>query len=134
MERLSDYIQGERVVRELRYHAPEALEEMLCDLTQPLSMPLERAMGRTIDDNRVPAFKPSEVLMPAMMKTFEVIPDAIAHDELMSLESACNRCEVAGHCWKAMRAGAGIEACRGFCPNAESFMAHGPEEAEAAIE
>lgn len=131
MERLSDYIQGERVVRELRRHAPEALEEMVCDLKQPLSVPLERAMGRTLDDHRVPDFKASEVLMPTMMTTFEVRPATIAEGELIALESACNQCEVVGHCWKAMRAGADAETCRDFCPNAESFMAHG---AEAAAE
>ncbi|MEQ5800539.1 hypothetical protein [Halomonas sp. H10-9-1] len=134
MERLSDYIQGERVVRELRSHAPEALEELARDLEQPLSRPLEKAIGRTLDDRRVPDFQASEVLMPAMMKTFEVPTAAIAEDEMALLESVCNRCEVVGHCWKAMRNGAGAEACRGFCPNAKSFVAHGGEESEPVAE
>lgn len=134
MERLSDYIQGERVVRELRCHAPEALEELAYDLEQPLSRPLERAMGRTLDNRRVPDFQAADVLMPVMMKTFEVNPAAIAEDELALLESVCNRCEVVGHCWKAMRNGADAEACRGFCPNAKSFMAHGAEGGEPATE
>ncbi|MDY7117853.1 hypothetical protein RAN53_16010 [Halomonas sp. SSL-5] len=125
MERMADYIQGERVVRELRRHAPEALEELAQDLEQPLSMPLERAVARTLDDRRVPDFQAAEVLMPVMMKTFEVGPAAIAEEDLASLESVCNRCEVVGHCWKAMRRGADAEACRGFCPNASRFMAHG---------
>ncbi|MDZ7853871.1 MAG: hypothetical protein U5L98_14815 [Halomonas sp.] len=132
MERLSDYIQGERVVRELRYHAPEALEELARDLEQPLSLPLERAMMRTLDDRWVPAFKPAEVLMPAMMTTFAVSPAAIAEEELAVLESACNRCEVVGHCWGSMRDGVDAEACGSFCPNAETFMGHGAEQSERA--
>ncbi|MBB3190150.1 hypothetical protein [Halomonas cerina] len=125
MERLSDYIQGERVVRELRRHAPEALEELARDLEQPLNQSLERAMARTLDDRRVPDFQAAEVLMPAMMKTFKVSPVAMAEEELAVLESACNRCAVVGHCWGAMRDGVDAEACRGFCPNAEAFMGHG---------
>lgn len=132
MERLADYIQGERVVRELRSHAPEALAELAHDLEQPLSISLERAVARTLDDRRVPDFQAADVLMPVMMKTFQVRPAAIAEEELASLEAVCNRCEVVGHCWKAMRHGAGAEACRGFCPNARSFMTHGVEEEEAA--
>ncbi|MFP4261941.1 MAG: hypothetical protein ACLFRS_01160 [Halomonas sp.] len=134
MDRLADYIQGERVVRELRRHAPEALEELARDLEQPLSLPLERAMARSLDDRRVPDFQAADTLMSAMMRTFEVSPAAIAEDELASLESVCNRCEVMGHCWKAMRHGADAEACRGFCPNAGSFMKHGAEGAEPVAE
>ena len=132
MERLADYIQGERVVRELRRHAPEALDELAQDLEQTLSMPLERAVARTLDDRRIPDFQAAEVLMPVMMKTFEVSPAVIVEEELASLKAVCNRCEVMGHCWKAMRHGAGVEACRGFCPNASRFMAHGTEGKESA--
>lgn len=132
MERLADYIQGERVVRELRRHAPETLEALARDLEQPLSLPLERAVARTLDDRRVPDFQAAEVLMPAMMKTFEVSSAAIAEEELAVLESACNRCEVVGHCWRAMRDSLDAEACRGFCPNAEAFMVQGVEEGEPA--
>ena len=132
MERLSDYIQGERVVRELRRHAPEALEALARDLEQPLSPPLEKAMARTLDDRRVPDFSASEVLMPAMMTTFAVDPAAIAEEELTGLEEKCNRCSEVGRCWQAMRAFADAEACRAFCPNAEAFIGRGVEEAETA--
>lgn len=125
MERLSDYIQGERVVRELRRHAPEALEELASDLKQPLSLPLERALSRSLDDRRVPDFQTVEVLMPAMMTTFEVSPAATAREELMVLESVCKGCKVVGDCWQAMRDGVDAEVCRGFCPNAEAFMGLG---------
>jgi len=130
MERLSDYIQGERVVRELRLHAPEALGELASDLEQPLNPSLEKAMARTLDDRRVENFQPAEVLMLLMMTTFEVSPQAIAEEELASLEAVCNRCEVVGRCWQALRDHADADACRGFCPNAEAFMARGVEEAE----
>lgn len=132
MERLADYIQGERVVRELRRHAPETLEALALDLEQPLNLPLERAVARTLDDRRVPDFQAAEALMPAMMKTFEVNPAAIAEEELAVLESVCNRCEVVGQCWRAMRDYVDAEACRSFCPNAEAFMVHGAEEGEPA--
>lgn len=129
MERLSDYIQGERVVRELRQHAPEALEVLASDLEQPLNPPLEKAMARSLDDRRVRGFQPAEVLMPLMMETFEVSPQAIAKEELASLEIVCNRCEEVGRCWQAMRGHADADACREFCPNAKTFMAHGSDEA-----
>ncbi|WP_299313932.1 hypothetical protein [uncultured Halomonas sp.] len=132
MERLSDYIQGERVVRELRRHAPEALEALARDLEQPLSPPLEKAMARSLDDRRVPDFAASEVLMPAMMNTFAVEAAAIAEEALAGLEEKCNRCTEVGRCWQAMRAFAEAEACRGFCPNAEAFMGRSIEEAETA--
>ncbi|MCG6656796.1 hypothetical protein HOP52_03265 [Halomonas campisalis] len=125
MERLSDYIQGERVVRELRRHDPEALEALAHDLEQPLNPPLERALARTLDDRRVADFRPSEVLMPAMMTTFAVSPAAIAEEGLAELEASCNRCEAVGRCWRAMRDHADAEVCRDFCPNAEAFMGHG---------
>ena len=132
MERLSDYIQGERVVRELRRHAPQALEEMARNLEQPLSPPLEKALARTLDDRRVPDFSAAEVLMPAMMTTFAVDPAAIDAEALAGLEAACNRCDEVGRCWQAMRDYAGAEACRAFCPNAEAFMGRGVEEADTA--
>ncbi|WP_254276290.1 hypothetical protein [Halomonas sp. 3H] len=132
MERLSDYIQGERVVRELRRHAPEALEQLARDLEQPLSPPLEKAVARSLDDHRVADFRSSEVLMPAMMTTFAVDPAAIAEEELAGLEATCNRCSEVGRCWQAMRAFSEAEACRGFCPNAEAFMGRGDREAEPA--
>lgn len=125
MERLSDYIQGERVVRELRYHSPETLAELARDLEQPLSSPLQRAMSRTLDDHRVADFQAAEVLMPAMMRTFAVSPAAVKEEELRELESVCNRCEVVGHCWRAMRDGVDAEACGSFCPNAKAFNDHG---------
>lgn len=131
MERLSDYIQGERVVRELRRHAPEALEALARDLEQPLSPPLEKAIARSLDDRRVADFRPSEVLMPAMMTTFAVSPATLAEEELAGLEAGCNRCEVIGHCWGAMRDGAEVEECRGFCPNAEAFLGRGAGEGES---
>lgn len=131
MERLSDYIQGERVVRELRHHAPEALEALVCDLGQPLSPPLERAVARSLDDGRVPDFRASEVLMPAMMETFAVSPATFSEEVLCELKASCNRCEAVGRCWQAMRAHAEGEVCRGFCPNAEAFMNHGGEEGPA---
>ncbi len=130
MERLSDYIQGERVVRELRYHAPEALAELADNLEQPLTPPLERAMSRALDDRRMPDFRAAEVLMPAMMTIFAVSPAAIKEPELASLEGVCNRCEVVGHCWRAIRNGADVEACEDFCPNAKAFMAQGAEASE----
>lgn len=132
MERLSDYIQGERVVRELRRHAPEALEEMVRDLEQPLSPPLERAIARSLDDCRVSDFRASEVLMPAMMTTFGVSQAAIAEEERVARESICNRCTAVGRCWRAMRDHADAEVCRGFCPNAEAFMGHVVEEGESS--
>ena len=122
MERLADYIQGERVVRELRRHAPEVLEALARDLEQPLNPPLEKAMARSLDDCRVAGFRPSEVLMPAMMTTLAVSPAVIAEEELAGWEATCNRCSEVGRCWQAMRDFAGAEACRGFCPNAEAFM------------
>lgn len=122
MERLSDYIQGERVVRDLRRHAPQALEALARDLEQPLSPPLEKALARSLGDRRVPDFRSSEVLMPAMMTTFAVSPAVIAEEELAGLEATCNRCSEVGRCWQAMRDVAGAEACRSFCPNAGAFM------------
>ncbi len=124
MERLSDYIQGERVVRELRRHAPEALEELACDLAKPLSPPLERAVARSLDDSRVPDFRSSEVLMPPMMATFAVGPGTFSEEALAELEASCNRCEAVGRCWQAMRRHADAEVCRDFCPNAEAFSGH----------
>ncbi len=128
MERLSDYIQGERVVRELRHHAPEALEALACDLEQPLNPPLARAVARSLSDGRVPDFRASEVLMPAMMAAFAVSPASIGEQALAELKASCNRCETVGQCWQAMRDRADVEVCRGFCPNAEAFIGHGGQQ------
>ncbi|MCE8031424.1 hypothetical protein HOP54_22305 [Halomonas daqingensis] len=130
MERLSDYIQGERVVRELRHHAPEALEALACDLEQPLNPPLALAVARSLDDGRVPHFRASEVLMPAMMATFAVNPAAIEEQALAELKASCNCCEEIGRCWQAMRDRADGEVCRSFCPNAEAFIGHGGQQGQ----
>lgn len=104
------------MVRELRRHAPEALEELVCDLEQPLSPTLERAIAHSLKDRRVPDFMASEVLMPVMIKAFEVSPAVMTREELAELEANCDCCELVGRCWQAMREHAGVEACRGFCP------------------
>ncbi|QHC48356.1 hypothetical protein EKK97_00410 [Billgrantia tianxiuensis] len=115
-------------MRELRYHAPEALEALVRDLEQPLSPPLERAVARSLDDGRMPDFRASEVLMPAMMATFAVNPATIGEQALAELKASCNRCEAVGRCWQAMRARADGEACCGFCPNSEAFISHGGQD------
>lgn len=123
MERLEDYIQGERVVRELRRHVPEALEALASDLEAPLNPALERALARSLDDGRVPDFVPSRVLMPAMLSVFDTNLAALAEGELAKLEAICDGCAVKGRCWSTLRDYAGVEACRRFCPNAERFLA-----------
>ncbi|XKH59976.1 hypothetical protein LG290_15200 [Halomonas sediminis] len=128
MERFEDYIQGERVVRELRRHAPEALETLASDLEAPLSPPMERAVARSLDDKRVADFASSQVMMPAMLKTFGVSAQALA-DVQETLEVRCEECTVKGRCWTAMRAGADAETSREFCPNTPYFTGEqGPQQ------
>ncbi|CAM3948632.1 hypothetical protein VRRI112168_07450 [Vreelandella rituensis] len=121
MERVEDYIQGERVVRELRRHAPEALEALASDLEAPLSPPMERAVARSLDDERVADFASSQVMMPVMMKAFGVSAQELAEAQ-ETLEARCEECTVKGRCWTAMRAGADADTARDFCPNAETFI------------
>lgn len=121
MERFEDYIQGERVVRELRRHAPEALEALAIDLEAPLSPPMERAVARSLNDERVADFASSKVMLPAMLKTFGVSTQALA-DVQETLEARCEKCTVKGRCWTAMRSGADADNCREFCPNAPYFI------------
>lgn len=128
-ERLRDYLQGDRVLRELETYAPAALDRLIDDLTHPLSGPFERAVARALGAERLPGFVPAATLMPTMLTRFGLPAELARRSELKALRRTCNRCPQVGHCWQALRHGADAEECRSFCPNAEAFIAIGEEEA-----
>ncbi|MBF8222556.1 hypothetical protein [Halomonas sp. 328] len=128
-ERLHDYLRGDRVLRELRTHAPAALDRLIDDLEHPLSAPFERAVVRALGAERLPGFVPAATLMPTMLTRFG-LPAELATEKALEVQRrTCNRCPQVGHCWQALRHGADAEACRGFCPNAEAFTAMGEDPA-----
>ncbi|GKW50794.1 hypothetical protein [Halomonas sp. NCCP-2165] len=122
-ERLRDYLQGDRVLRELEAYAPAALDRLIDDLTHPLSAPFERAVARALDAERLPGFVPAATLMPTMLTRLGLPAELATDKALMAQRRTCNRCPRVGHCWQALRHGAQADECRGFCPNAEAFTA-----------
>lgn len=121
MNRIFDYMQWTRTVRELQLSAPEVMKDITHDLEHPMSPPLELAVSRILDERRYPDFRAAEVLLPAMMKTFAFSPQELEKSSRKGLESVCTHCRKVGTCWRAMRDHAGAEVCRDFCPNAEAF-------------
>ncbi|MCG6656737.1 hypothetical protein HOP52_02970 [Halomonas campisalis] len=111
-----------QVAREIRSEAPCVYEQLVGDLQTPLTRPFEAAMAKRLANGDMAGLIPARTLMPEMMARFGVTPTRFEEGrELAALERTCNRCPVVGHCWQAMRAGAEVEECRGFCPNAEAF-------------
>lgn len=128
-ERLRDYLQGDRVLRELETYAPAALDRLIEDLSHPLSGPFERAVARALGAECLPGFVPAATLMPTMLTRFGLPAELATDKALKAQRRTCNRCPQVGHCWQALRHGAQAEECRSFCPNAEAFTAIGEEEA-----
>ena len=121
-ERISDYLEGERALLELKCCAPKALSVLIHDLSQPMSPTLEQALARSLATGEIPGFRPTDTLMPAMLRCFGLEPEAFAKDPAIhALRTTCNSCARVGTCWLALRHGASREECRGFCPNAAAF-------------
>ncbi|MDZ7853895.1 MAG: hypothetical protein U5L98_14935 [Halomonas sp.] len=111
-----------RLVQEIQHEAPRTYSEMLEDLSTPLDHRFEQQMARQLQQGQPLGFVPSKTLMPVMMQRFGLQQAEMAADpDHAAMRSVCNGCPVVGQCWKAMRAGADVEECRGFCPNAKAF-------------
>ncbi|MDY7116079.1 hypothetical protein RAN53_06930 [Halomonas sp. SSL-5] len=111
-----------RLVQDIQHEAAGTYNEMLEDLKTPLDAHFEREMARQLESGRPLGFKPARNLMPVMMQRFGLQDAELAADpDYAAMRATCNACPVVGQCWKAMRAGAEVEECRGFCPNAAAF-------------
>ncbi|WP_104205346.1 hypothetical protein [Billgrantia saliphila] len=111
-----------RLVREIETEAPQVYSEILQDLETPLESAFERELAQHLDHGGYRAFVPAETLLPAMRQRFGLDEVRVAEPGLASrLRGTCNACPVAGHCWRALRHGAEVDECRGFCPNAEAL-------------
>ena len=111
-----------QLVRDVQHEAGTTYQKLLTDLESPLEPGFEREMARQLGVGQPVTFVPSRTLMPVMMQRFGLQDaDLAAEAGYGALRDTCNACPVVGHCWQAMRAGAAVEECRGFCPNAEAF-------------
>lgn len=111
-----------RLVQDMQHEAAGTYGEMLEDLNTPLDAHFEREMARQLQDGQPFGFVPARTLMPVMMQRFGLQDGELAADPgYDAMHATCNGCPVVGKCWKAMRAGADVEVCRSFCPNAEAF-------------
>ncbi|MGM0693969.1 MAG: hypothetical protein ACQEUN_11285 [Pseudomonadota bacterium] len=110
------------LVRDIQHEAPGTYSEMLEDLTTPLDRRVEQEMARQLQQGQPLGFVPAKVLMPVMMQRFGLRQAEVAADpDHAAMRAVCNGCSVVDQCWKAMRAGADMATCRGFCPNAAAF-------------
>ncbi|MDR9438687.1 MAG: hypothetical protein RI841_04195 [Halomonas sp.] len=111
-----------QLVRDVQHEAGPAYHELLTDLESPLEPGFEREMARQMVAGQPTDFVPARTLMPVMMQHFGLQDTALVVEPGYDvLRDTCNACPAVGHCWKAMRAGAEVEECRGFCPNAKAF-------------
>jgi hypothetical protein len=113
-----------RLVQEMRRESGPTFQAMVRDLNTPMAPDFEREVARTLNRAGSEDLIPAVTLMPPMMARFGLDPDAYGPEERLhfgEMQSVCNRCPVMGRCWKALRAEAGWEQCRGFCPNAQAF-------------
>lgn len=111
-----------QLVQDMQHEASRTYNEMLEDLDTPLDAHFEGEVARQLQSGQPVGFKQARTLMPVMMQRFGLQEAELATDpDYGAMRATCNGCPVVGQCWKAMRAGADVEECRGFCPNAESF-------------
>ncbi len=111
-----------QLVRDVQHEAGKTYQTLLTDLQRPLEDGFEREMARQLAAGQPPAFVPAKTLMPVMMQRFGLQDAELAGEAgYTALRDTCNACPVVGHCWQSMRAGADVEECRSFCPNAEAF-------------
>ncbi len=113
-----------QLVQSMRHEAFSDYRALLHDFDAPMAPSFEREVARTLNQHGERDLIPAKTLMPAMMQRFDLTAEDYAPEEARhfhEMQAVCNRCPVAGRCWRAMRAGASWEQCRGFCPNAEAF-------------
>ncbi|QTF91883.1 hypothetical protein [Halomonas sp. BM-2019] len=113
-----------RMVKEMRRVAGPTFQAMVRDLDTPMAPAFEREVARTLNRGGSEDLIPAVTLMPPMMARFGLTAGDFGAEErtfFTEMQSVCNRCPVAGRCWQALRAEAGWEQCRGFCPNAQAF-------------
>ena len=113
-----------QLVQNMRREAGPIFRSMVRDLNTPMAAAFEREVARTLNRSGSDDLIPAVTLMPAMMERFGLTADDFGPDEHVQfgkMQTVCNHCPVASRCWKAMRAGAGSEQCRDFCPNAQAF-------------
>lgn len=113
-----------QLVQNMRREAGPIFRSMVRDLNTPMAAAFEREVARTLNRSGSDDLIPAVTLMPAMMERFGLMADDFGpeeHVQFGKMQTVCNRCPVAGRCWKAMRADAGSEQCRDFCPNAQAF-------------
>lgn len=121
-ERLGEHcyrVSTPQLVRDMQNEASLTFGELINDLGAPLDATFEREVARQMNQGAYLAFVPAETLLPVMMQRLGLEASRIAEDsDFRAMRRTCNACPVAGHCWRAMRRDAGVEECRGFCPNA----------------
>jgi hypothetical protein len=113
-----------RVIQEMRRNANSTFQEMVNDLDTPMAPAFEREVARTLNRDGHEDLIPAETLMPPMMARFDLDAADFGPDEAVyygELKTVCNKCPAVGRCWRALRAEAGWEKCRAFCPNAAAF-------------
>ncbi|CAM3375346.1 hypothetical protein [Halomonas lysinitropha] len=111
-----------QLVRDVQHEAGPTYHALLNDLGSPLETDFEREMARQLEAGQPSDFVPAKALMPVMMQRFGLQDAEVAAEPGYNMmRKTCNGCPVVGQCWKAMRAGAEVEECRGFCPNAKAF-------------
>ncbi|MCE9682656.1 hypothetical protein [Halomonas alkalisoli] len=127
LQRLSGFLfdtSMPRLVQEMLREAEPTLQAMVRDLNTPMTPAFEREVARTLNRDASEDLIPVETLMPPMMERFDLTADNFGPEERTlfgEMQTVCNRCPVVGRCWRAMRADAGWERCRAFCPNADAF-------------
>lgn len=113
-----------QLVQNMRRDAVNEYQTLLRDLDAPMEPAFEREVARTLNRGGNYDLIPAETLMPMMMERFGLTPEDFSDQEanlLSELTMVCNKCPAVGRCWKAIRADAGWEKCRGFCPNTDAF-------------
>jgi hypothetical protein len=113
-----------RLVQEMRREAGTTFQAMVRDLNTPMAPDFEREVARTLNRAGSEDLIPAVTLLPSMMARFGLSAEDFGPEErvhLGEMQTVCNSCPVVGRCWSALRAEAGWEQCRGFCPNAQAF-------------
>lgn len=112
-----------RLVIRLRLEAPTHYHRLVTDFSFPMDATFESAVAKTLNRFELIDFRPSEVLLPRMMKQYDVEETCFQNAELKSMSNKCNQCEHISQCWTALRSEAEPIECKLFCPNSDKLIA-----------
>ncbi len=111
-------------LRALRLYSPGTLQNLIADFDVPLNDIFADEIEGLLNAPEVGRDSRTDTLMPAWMERFGIDAHALRHarpGEFRHLGGVCGDCALGGRCWRALRSGEAIDACRTFCPNAEAF-------------